>query len=180
MIHRGNGGVMARVPAVLAHPSNDFHNAAKEEFAAIPGWDTFTAEQQHFLMVVSMHKSQNAAAKFIGRSEIWLRNTRSRVPYFDEAIHYAQHKPADITLRYMSAMLPKAVFAVDKILTPNKDGEYDANMREVLQAAQQVFKMNGLDKSEADTGGNRIYAGSVNLFNTAPPEAKIITEENDG
>tara|TARA_R100000306_G_scaffold31298_1_gene33401 strand:- start:336 stop:854 length:519 start_codon:yes stop_codon:yes gene_type:complete len=172
---------MARVPAVLAHPSNDFHNAAKEEFAAIPGWDTFTNEQQHFLMIVSMHKSQNAAAKFLGKSSGWLQNTRARVPYFEDAVHFALHKPLDITVRYMSALMPKAVFAVDKILTPNKDGSYDANTREVLQAAQQVFKMNGLDKSEADTGGNRIYAGSVNLFNTAPPEqAKIIAEEDDG
>ena len=182
---------MSRTTAAVSHASNlaeTATEAAKESYGSIPGWETFNSEQQHFLVVVSMHKSQASAARFIGWPLSKLSRTRQYDRLFQDAIHFAQRKPAEVAIRYSASLLPKALYAYDKFLTPHATGGYDANDREVLAAAQAVVRMNGLDKGEADSvGGSRIYAGSVNMFQTnvvksdepVPIQAHVVEEEDD-
>jgi hypothetical protein len=158
-------------------PSDALVKTTRDGYEAIPGWNTFAPEQRLMLIVMSAYGSQVAAARAVGKGETWLRNAKQGNRNFQEAIVIAKRMPETIATQYISTtMLPKAVLTIDSILSPNKEGKYDANYRERLQAAQLVFKMTGMDKEIDNGGGNRIYADNVNMFNVSPPVPKPVIE----
>ena len=136
-------------------------NLAKE----LSGWNTFTNDEQRFLLVANGFSSESEAANYIGKSSRWVIQHKRAHPLFKEAVTIRKGHSANITTTFASGLLAKAIAAYDEILT-KQNGKYNASLSTVLQAATTIFKMNDPNSTEV-LQGTQVYAKNVQMFQIA-------------
>ena len=113
--------------------------AQKQMLGELPGWNTFTWEEKHFLAALNLYKTAEKAAKFISRDKSWLQRAKKRNHLFLQAIEARRLHPMVAAIELGQSAAAMAMDTIIGVMRSRK-----ATNADKLSAAKEILKLDRL------------------------------------